>query len=137
MLFQSGEFEPRVNPTPFQHIVSRQSFIVEVHHHCIAPPTCKAYRIAILLHNYCAIYAPPPPPPPVDAMHHTILVMAISCKGHRVSIEPKGQPGLTLMIVIIIPTILVGHNHEPGALFSYRSLSQIKSERGGEEEDSL
>jgi len=44
------------------------------------PPTCNTYPIAILLHGHCAIYAPPPTPP-VYATHHTILVMAISCKG--------------------------------------------------------
>jgi len=43
-------------------------------------PTCKAYPAAILLHDHCAIYAPPPTPP-LYAIHHTILVMAISCKG--------------------------------------------------------
>jgi len=26
------------------------------------PPTCKAYPIAIRLHDHCAIYAPPTPP---------------------------------------------------------------------------
>ena len=44
------------------------------------PPTCKAYPIAILLHAHCAIYALPPTPL-LYAIHHTILVMAISCKG--------------------------------------------------------
>jgi len=31
----------------------------------IGPPTCKAYPIAILLHDRCEIYAPPPPIPPL------------------------------------------------------------------------
>jgi len=53
---------------------------VGVHHPFIPPPTCKAYPIAILLHDHCALYAPPPTPP-VYATHHTILMMAISCKG--------------------------------------------------------
>jgi len=43
------------------------------------PPACKPYPIAILLHAHCAIYAPPPPPP-FYAIHHTILVTAMSCK---------------------------------------------------------
>jgi len=42
------------------------------------PPTCKAYPIAILLHDHCAIYAPPLTPL-LYAIHHTALVMAISC----------------------------------------------------------
>jgi len=44
------------------------------------PPTCKVYPIAILLHNQCAMYALPPTLP-IYAIHHTMLVMAISCKG--------------------------------------------------------
>jgi len=64
-----------------QDIVSLQSFIVGVNHPFIAPPsTCKAYPIAILLHDHCAIYALPPTPLSY-AIHHTILGMAISCKG--------------------------------------------------------
>jgi len=48
------------------------------------PPTCKAYPIALLLRDHCAIYAPLPTPP-LYAIHHTILVMAISCKGQSES----------------------------------------------------
>jgi len=46
----------------------------------LPPPTYKAYPIAILLHDHCAIHARPPTPP-VYAIRHTIFVMAISCKG--------------------------------------------------------
>ena len=46
----------------------------------LTPPTCEAYAIEILLHDHCAIHAPPPTPP-LNAIHHTILAMAISCKG--------------------------------------------------------
>jgi len=42
-------------------------------------PTCKAYPIAILLHDHCAIYVSPPTSL-LCAIQHTILVMAISCK---------------------------------------------------------
>jgi len=59
-----------------------KALVVGVNHPFIAPPICKAYRIALLLHDDCAIHAPPPTPP-VYAIHHTILVMAISCKGQR------------------------------------------------------
>ena len=45
------------------------------------PPTCKAYPIAILLHGHWAIYALLPTPV-LYAVNHTILVKAISCKGH-------------------------------------------------------
>ena len=44
------------------------------------PRNCKAYSIAILLHDHCAIQAPPPPPP-LNTIHYTILAMAVSCKG--------------------------------------------------------
>jgi len=56
-----------------------------VHESVIAfspPTTCIAHTIAVLLHDYCAIYDTPPTPL-VYAIHHTILVMAISCKGQR------------------------------------------------------
>jgi len=43
-------------------------------------PTCSPPTTAILLHVYCAIYDAPPTPL-WYAIHHTILVMAISCKG--------------------------------------------------------
>jgi len=46
----------------------------------LPPPTCNAYSIAIRVHNVCAIYDPPPTPL-VYAIHDTILVMTISCKG--------------------------------------------------------
>jgi len=36
-----------------------QSFILGVNHAFIAIPTCKAYPIAVLLHDHCAIYARP------------------------------------------------------------------------------
>ena len=65
---------------PLQDIVLLQRFIVGVNHPCIAPPTCKAYPIVIRLHDHYAIY-PPLPTPPLYAIHHTILVMAISRKG--------------------------------------------------------
>jgi len=48
------------------------------------PPTCKAYPIAILLHDHCAIYAPPPTSP-FYAIYHTIFLMTISCKSQLVS----------------------------------------------------
>ena len=46
---------------------------------CCPSPTCIAYRIAILLHDYCAVY--PPTTPILYAIHHTLLVMAVSCEG--------------------------------------------------------
>jgi len=49
----------------------------------LPPPTCIAHTIALLLHDYCAIYDSPPTPL-VYAIHHTILVMAILCKGQAV-----------------------------------------------------
>jgi len=44
--------------------------------------TCIARTIAMPLHVYCAIYEAPPTPH-LYAMHNTILVMAILCKGQR------------------------------------------------------
>jgi len=50
----------------------------------LLPPTCIARTIAILLHVYCA-RCDPPPTPPLYAIHHTIFVMEILCKGHMVA----------------------------------------------------
>ena len=45
------------------------------------PPTCIAHTIAILLHDLRNIRPPTRPDPLLYATHHTILVIAISCKG--------------------------------------------------------
>jgi len=59
--------------------------------YCCPPPTCKAYPIAILLHDHCAIYALPPTPRQY-AIHDTILLMAISCKGQATGgVEPRAH----------------------------------------------
>jgi len=47
------------------------------------PPHCKAYPIVMLMHGHCAVYAPPPTTPFLCYIHHTILVMAISCKSQE------------------------------------------------------
>jgi len=57
----------------------------------LPPPTCNACTIAVRLHVHCAIYDAPPTPP-VCAIHHTILVTAISCKGQPVP-PPQGGAG--------------------------------------------
>jgi len=54
------------------------------------PPTCIAHTIALLLHDYCAIYAPPQTPR-LYAIHHMILVGAISYKGQ---VMYRGEGGL-------------------------------------------
>jgi len=82
--------QPRVNPEPdyvfslhkilfHDKALSWKSIIL-----LLTSPTCKAYPIAILLHDHCAIHAPPPTPP-LNTKHHTILAMAISCKGQITS----------------------------------------------------
>jgi len=52
-------------------------------------PICIAHSNAILLHDDCAIYDSPPTPL-VYAIHHTQLVLAISCKG--TSVSPSAPP---------------------------------------------
>jgi len=59
----------------------------------LPPPTCNTYIVAIVLHDYCAIYAPVLTPL-LYAIHHTILAMAISCKG-------QGAAGATLIIATL------------------------------------
>ena len=54
-----------------------------VYYPFIPPPRLQSLPyIAKLLHGHYAIYAPPQAPL-LDAIYHTILVMAISCKGQR------------------------------------------------------
>ena len=48
--------------------------------------TCIAHTVAILLQDYWAIYEPPSTSL-LHAIHHTILVITISCKG-----QPTGRP---------------------------------------------
>jgi len=67
------------------------------------PPTRISHTIALLSHDYCAMYDPPPTPR-VYAMHYTILVMAISCKGQVCgrSVHPS-SPRFVLIATPIAP----------------------------------
>jgi len=78
---------------------------------CCPPPICNAYPFSILLHDLCTIYAPPPTPP-LYAIHHSLLGMAILCKG-----QPRVNPGLTQASQ---PATTVGNN---------MSLRQLSSKR--------
>jgi len=55
----------------FEHETNLVSFL---------PPTWIAHTVAVLLHDYRAVYDPPSTSP-VYAIHHTILVITKSCKG--------------------------------------------------------
>jgi len=46
----------------------------------LLPPICVTLATAILLRDFCAMYELPPTLP-LYAIHHTILIMTISCKG--------------------------------------------------------
>jgi len=65
---------------PLQDLFSLLGFCARINQLFIAPPTCIAHTVAILLQYYCAIFEPLPTPSPY-AIHHTISCMAISCKG--------------------------------------------------------
>jgi len=65
------------------------------------PPTCKAYPIALLLRDHCAIYARLPTSP-FYAIHHTILVMAISCRGQA----HTGILALAYCLLLLLPRLL-------------------------------
>ena len=60
----------------------------------LPPTTYNAPSIATRMHDYCAIYDAPPTPL-LYAIQHTILVIAISCKGQtgREFILPSGGCG--------------------------------------------
>ena len=60
-----------------------QAFVSESPSSLYCPSICNAHTIAILLHDYCAVYALPPTLP-LYAIHRTILVAVISCKGQCV-----------------------------------------------------
>jgi len=57
---------------------------------------CIARTIAIRLHDYCAIYDAPPTSP-LYAINHTILVIAISCKGQI--LDSRAGRGIPKMLV--------------------------------------
>jgi len=83
VLFWIRRFPPALTSIevwPLQGIVLRLLCTKQSSLFVLPPPTCIAHTIAILLHVYCAIYDAPPAPL-VYATHHTILVIAISCKG--------------------------------------------------------
>jgi len=57
----------------------------------LPPPTCKAYLIELLLQTI-EQYTRPIEPTAFYAIHHTILVMAISCKGQLPAPPPHRRP---------------------------------------------
>ena len=61
----------------FFHVLG---FCARINPPFMPPPACIAHMVAILWQYYCAIFDPPPTPR-VYAIHHTILCIAISCKG--------------------------------------------------------
>ena len=68
---------------PSQDIRLRQRFCEQVNHPFIAPPTCNAHTVAMVLHDYCARYAPPLTLL-LYAIHHSLCAMAILFKGKDV-----------------------------------------------------
>ena len=68
-------------------IVSLQSFIVGVNHPFIAPPHLQSLPYSnSIARPSCNIR--PPTDPLLYAIHHTVLAMAISCKGQRAAVCP-------------------------------------------------
>jgi len=72
--------EDRHTTWPSPDILSRLGFCARINHPFIAPPACIAHTVTLLLQNHCAIFDPSPTPR-FYAIHHTILCIAISCKG--------------------------------------------------------
>jgi len=75
---------PRAQLSLYKILLYLEALVHESTILLLPPSTCIAGTIAILLHDYCAIYDAPRDPP-VYAIHHTMLVMAISCKGQSTS----------------------------------------------------
>jgi len=65
---------------PYKIFFHFKAFVHESILLCFPSPTCIAHTIAILGHGCFAIEYPPPTLF-LNAIRHTILVMAISCKG--------------------------------------------------------
>ena len=63
----------------------------------ILPPPiiCTTHATAILLRDCCAIYDLPRPRLPLYAIHHTILVVTISCKSKLWTADPRTAVYLT------------------------------------------
>jgi len=72
----------QVRCNPYKRFVHFESFVHESIVLLFLPPTCIAHTVAILLHDYRAIYDPPSTSL-LYAIHHTMLVIIISCKGQR------------------------------------------------------
>jgi len=68
------------SPQSLQDTVSLQSFIMGANHPFLAPlPPARLTRFQYDCTNIARY--PPAPTPPFFAIHHTMLVVAISCKG--------------------------------------------------------
>jgi len=80
-----------------------------LHLHC-------PHTIAILLRDYCAIYDLSPAPL-LGAIHHTILAMAISCKGQcdtaRVGWQPSRTAGRIGLYKIFLKKIVYARIQHP------------------------
>jgi len=79
-----GWYEGQHQSWPLHDILLRLCFCARINHPFIAPPTCIAHTVAILLQYYRATFHPLPTPR-FHVMHHRILCIAISCKGQHQS----------------------------------------------------
>ena len=66
---------------PLQDIVSLLVDCARVNRPFIFRPACIAHSVAILLHDYWAIYDPAPASPLLYFIYNTLLLITISCKG--------------------------------------------------------
>jgi len=82
-----------------------ESFVHESIVLSFSRPACIAHTVAILLHDYSAIYDPPSNSL-WYAIHHTILVITISCKGQ-------------------LPTLPFGLTHLPHSTSTERTTPAI------------
>ena len=90
------------------HRIFSQSFVHESIGLLVFRPACIAHTVAILLHGYWAIYDPPSTSL-WYVIHHTILVITISCKGQAATQRPLGRPsqlgGLIQFLVVEISSL--------------------------------
>jgi len=90
------------------------------------PPRCIANTIAILLHDHCAMYDPLPTHL-LYAIHHTQLVLAISCEGQAGS---RGLPRSPLYLAtsrLLIRTPGLAERHARTGLFGYAVTNGVRA----------
>jgi len=88
-----------------RYLLTFNAFVNEPTIISLSPPARKAHTVAIVLRDYCARYTPPPTLR-VYAIHHTILVIAISCEGQTICHTASISTPHRLRVLVIATTMI-------------------------------